>query len=307
MLKVAVIGAGRMGQIRALTAKALGAEVRFVCDTNRQRANALARQVGAGALVDEQEVRFDELDALFLCTPPLFRDIGVKAVEQGVHLLVEKPLGLSTEACLPLLQALDHRPVITAVGFMNRYRDGVAQVKTALQKEIPLGFTAHWFGGRYQVPWWSDPLQSGGPINEQCAHLVDLGRYLMGEITSVTAITDGKADLSESLALSLQFGGGQLGTLLYSCKATEKSIGLQVVTAHRTMRLAGWDFQPAEKIPPESDKNLIFRVEIANFFRAIQKGDRTAVLSDVHDAWRTQKILASIMVSASTQAAVAIA
>ena len=304
MLKVGVIGAGRMGQVRALAAKKLGADVVFVYDPDGQRAQALAHQVNASAINDENDVRLNELDALFLCTPPSVREMGIRAIETGVHLLVEKPLGLSADACAPLVCALEKHTVVTAVGFMNRYREGLLQAKAALEKEEVLGLTIHWFGGRYGVPWWSDPGQSGGPINEQCSHLVDLCRYLIGEIVTVQALASDEQKAPESLALSLRFAGGQLGTLLYSCKAIEKAIGLHAVTPHRTIQLESWEFRSPDDVSSVVDKNAIFGVETRSFFNAITQKDTTVVLSDIRDAFCTQRAVDAILLSATTGKAV---
>ena len=301
MLKVGVIGAGRMGQIRALAARDLGAAVVVVCDSEEDRARDLAKRVGAHAVVEVTAVRMDELDALFLCTPPSVREIGAMAIKSGVHLLVEKPLGLSTKACEPLIQALDSRPVITAVGYMNRYRPSVLQVRASLAEETPIGITANWFGGRYSVPWWSDPEQSGGPINEQCTHLVDICRYLIGEILSVQAFVSNGVNIAEAEAAAaiLKFENDVFGTLLYSCKASEKLVELQAYTAHRTLCLKGWDFRLPEDNKQTLDKNAIFTIEVRNFLNSIITGESNKIRSDLRDAFRTQRVVDAILEAAS--------
>jgi predicted dehydrogenase len=290
-----------MGQIRALASRDLGAAVVVVCDLDGDRAHKLAEKVGARSVVDIAEVHLEELDALFLCTPPSVREIGAKAIKCGVHLLVEKPLGVSTRACEPLIQALDSHPVITAVGYMNRYRPGVSQVRASLAKETPIGITINWFGGRYGVPWWYDPKQSGGPINEQCTHLVDICRYLIGEIVSVQAIVPTGASIAETdtIAVAVRFANEVLGTLLYSCKAAEKLVGLKIYTAHHSLCLEGWDFRLPEDNKQSLDKNAIFTIEVQSFLNAIITGESNKIRSDLRDALRTQRVVDAILKAAS--------
>ena len=297
MLKVGVIGAGRMGRIRALAAKALGAEVAYIFDQDLSRAEALARLVNAQTMANGNDLCLDELDALFLCTPPSVRNVGVTAIHADVHLLVEKPLGLRADCGLKFVEALNHHHVVTAVGYMNRYREGVLQAKAILETDDALGLTMHWFGGRYGVSWWSDPDQSGGPINEQCSHLVDLCRYLLGEIETVQALAPNDIRTPETVALNLRFASGKLGTLFYSCQSQEKTIGLTIVTNKRTIQLEGWDFRSPEDIHPAKDKNAIFTIETKCFFDAITGGDEKSVLSDIPDALRTQKTVDAIIQS----------
>ena len=301
MLRVGVVGAGRMGRIRALAASELGATVDFVFDPDEARTNELAGMVGARGVVDESDIRFDKINALFLCTPPSAREIGVRAIENGVSLIMEKPLGLSAESSRPFMKALKKVPVINAVGFMNRYRNSLMQVKEQLEMEKPLAIALRWIGGRYNVPWWKDPGQSGGPINEQCSHLVDLCRYLIGEIVSVQAFVDKKDRAAELLALNLRFAKGQLGTLLYSCKASEKSIGLQVISTTRDFKLEGWDFHFANDEIMDRDKNEIFKTETNAFLNAVATNDSTAIRSDIKDAFHTQMVMDAILQSASEQ------
>src|SRR5690606_11824369 len=116
------------------------------------------------------------------------QDVAVNAFESKVHLFIEKPVGLSADDGEVLLRALNKSPVVTAVGYMNRYRPSVQRVRQAVRSGRILGVVAHWAGRRYAVPWWDNPARSGGPINEQCTHVIDLCRYLVGEVCSIHAL-----------------------------------------------------------------------------------------------------------------------
>ena len=216
--------------------------------------------------------------------------------------LIEKPVALTAAACEPLLAAAT-QPVVTAVGYMNRYRPGVTRLREALADAPPLGISARWFCGRYRVPWWSDPDRSGGPINEQFTHLVDLCRYLAGEITVIQALAPVGDGPPESAAVSLAFASGTVGTLIYSCRSVEKHIGLQVFTSSRAYALEGWDFldgpPPAE--PP--DKNAVFLEETRAFLEAVSAGG-DGIRSDLRDAARTQRVVDAVLRSISSGAAV---
>jgi predicted dehydrogenase len=301
MLKAAVIGAGRMGRIRALAARELGVEVLGVCDPELQRAQALAGECGAPLAVhDDSALPWDDLDLLFLCTPPAVRAAGVEAIRRGVHLLVEKPLATSAAAAAPLLAALSVRPVVTAVGYMNRYRPGVSALRARLRQERALGAVAYWAGGRYRVPWWADPAQSGGPLNEQATHLVDLLRYLLGEVEDARVLTPGGAGPVESAAIALRFATGPLATLLYSCEAEEKLIGLRVFTPRAEHALLTWEFLPGPDPAPCPDRNAVFLDETRAFVEAsLGRGD--GVRSDLRDALQTQVVMDSLRAAAAPE------
>ncbi|MFH1466111.1 MAG: Gfo/Idh/MocA family oxidoreductase [Pseudomonadota bacterium] len=298
-LRAGVVGAGRMGRIRALAARSLGVEILAICDPDMDRARALAADCAIPvAVADEDDLPWDDLDMLFLCTPPSVRSTGARAIRSGVHLLVEKPLATTAADAEPLLAALEACPVVTAVGYMNRYREGVLALRARLRQERVLGAVAHWAGGRYRVPWWADPGQSGGPLNEQATHLVDLLRFLLGEVEAVRVLVPGGGSDAESAAIALRFTDDRLATILYSCEAEEKLIGLRVFTPHAEHSLLTWEFLPGPDPAPCPDRNAVFLDETRAFVEAIQgRGD--GVRSDLRDALQTQRVMDSIRLRAA--------
>src|SRR5205085_4353206 len=120
---------------------------------------------------------------------------------------VEKPMGLNREQCVRLVEAIQAKPVMNAVGYMNRYRESVLRAQKAIAESRPIGIAFQWFAARYRVPWWLDRSQSGGPINEQCTHYVDMCRFLLGEISEVQAIGRHLADVPAAEA-SVAIGRG---------------------------------------------------------------------------------------------------
>jgi len=219
---------------------------------------------------------------------------------------VEKPVGLCADQCDPLLSALHRRPVPTAVGYMNRYRRSVEAARQVLAGVPVLGLSGNWVCGMYKVPWWARREQSGGQINEQCTHLVDLARYLAGEITEVHAQAQQAtetADLDTAASVLLRFAGGTLGNLFYSCLAKTKQISLQVFTPEGRLALEGWDLElrrdglgaRVPDIPAETEP--IFIKEVAAFFAALDGEMPGGIKSDLDDAVRTQRVVDAIRAS----------
>jgi predicted dehydrogenase len=304
-IDVAVIGCGRMGRERARAALSLGARVVAVHDPDIERARALAAEANESVVVpDWREIDFDALDAVFVCTPPSSRGpVEALALAAGVPLFVEKPIGLSAAHAAATLEMLDSAPGITAVGYMNRYRASVQAARDAVRSDTVLGLSASWAGGRYAVPWWSEPAHSGGPINEQATHLVDLMRFLVGEISAVQAIAD---EADEAATVNVRFRNGTLGSLLYTCRARHKAISLQVVTQDSRVCLEGWDLRLRGEdgsFFPEmiADRHQIFEVEVAAFFDAVRKDSPEPILCDFREAIGTQRAIDAIRRSSMTQ------
>lgn len=240
--RVAIIGCGRMGQERARALVQCGASIRAVVDTDPQRAAALAAQTGATPFADAGRLPWPSLDAVFVCTPPCYRQEPVTlAVQHGVDVFLEKPFALDARGADELAALLDGASINIAVGYMNRFRAGVLLAKEFAQSDTFIGVTMTWACKRYGVPWWSRTEQSGGPINEQATHFIDLLRYLRGEFRSLHSMSNSD---ETRLALAGEFEEGGIATLLYTCEAPEKTINVQVLTERGQLTLGGWELIP---------------------------------------------------------------
>jgi predicted dehydrogenase len=241
--RVAIVGCGRMGRERTQAAMQCGAAISAVVDSDVQRSSELAAECGAAACTHVDEIPWPFLDAVFVCTPPWYRREPIaRAVQHGVHVFVEKPFALDAAAAQELATLVDGSSIRTAVGYMNRYRAGVLLAKEYAQSEEFIGVNMVWAGKRYGVPWWGRTEQSGGPINEQATHFIDLLRYLRGEVARVDSIVPSG---ETRLALAAEFEQGGIATLLYTCEAPEKAISVQILTQRGHFDLSGWDLAPA--------------------------------------------------------------
>ncbi len=201
-------------------------------DLGRARAALEARQAGRHAsawrdrraYADWREmVRAQRPDAAIVGLPPNAHgglvpplDIELTLAGLGVHMLVEKPLGVAAPAELEHLAGeLDEAGVLVSVGYMFRYSRAVQQLRDLLD-ETPGGprvFLARYDCAYSEIAkraWW-DVQQSGGPIVEQATHFVDLARYLCGEanLETVQAVAIAAADPAGLLRDTPLLGDGR--------------------------------------------------------------------------------------------------
>ena len=308
--RIGIIGCGRAGREHARASTVLGARVALLCDQDISRAIALAAEYpDSVVLADFHSIDWSSIDALFVCTPPASRGPAeLAAVRAGIPVMLEKPVGLSVEGCRPLLEALRKNPVINSVGYMNRYRDSVISTQKVFENAELVGIVCNWVGGIYRVPWWLERNASGGPFNEQGTHLVDLCRLFLGEVTEVFAMAGNSSihrDIQETLVVTLRFSNEKLGTIFYSCRASEKHIHFQIFSTTHSVSLDGWDLKlPANGATvdaiaaPEED---IFVKEDEAFFNAISSKDQALIKTPVEDAIRTQLVVDTIHKSLRSQ------
>lgn len=315
-VRVAIIGCGRMGRLRAAASAQFGADVVLAFDASREAAEDLADSLPSCRVADRlEEIDSTELDAIFVCTPPAARGfVELEAARRGIALFVEKPIGLSASAVEPVRRMLLASSSLSAVGYMNRYRESVRMARVKLSGETILGAHGHWINGMYRVPWWTNRDISGGSLNEQATHLVDLTRFLIGEVESVQVSAVGCPDnprLIGTAAIALRCEGNVPCSLMYSCRANYKSIGFQVFTDTGNVSLTGWnlDLQNSPghaSVEPSTDRSRIFHAETEQFLTAVETGAPGSILCDFEDAFRTQLVMDAIGAAISTHQSISV-
>lgn len=97
MIKAGVMGAGGMGAVHIKNLHGNEhVQLAAICDTNEALAKQQAELYGAAYYTDGSTMLEQEpLDVLYVCIPPFCHgDIEEQAAAKGIHLMVEKPLGL---------------------------------------------------------------------------------------------------------------------------------------------------------------------------------------------------------------------
>ncbi|MFJ4466395.1 Gfo/Idh/MocA family protein [Streptomyces sp. NPDC089424] len=209
-LGVAVVGFGWMGRVHTQAYArlphhyphlALRPELVTVAEEVPGRAEQAARQFGfASATRDWREVAADpRIEAVSITAPNfLHREIGVAMAQAGKHIWIEKPVGLTAEDARAVADAVAAAGVQGAVGFNYRNapavetaRDLIAtgELGTVTHARIRLfsDYAAHPEGA---LTWRYERERGGsGVLGDLASHGADLARFLLGDITSLTADT----------------------------------------------------------------------------------------------------------------------
>jgi len=289
-----------MGRERVRAAAAAGVDAFMLFDEDRRRAERLATECKGARCFAESSVMFEHHpDVIFVCTPPCCRGpVEECAIKQGIPFFVEKPIAVSAHQARTILASLDQTGVMNAVGYMNRYRNSIWHARRMLQSRQVIGITAHWVGKKYAVPWWCVREQSGGPFNEQATHMTDLLRYLVGELEVLHASARTQDRIETTVAATFRLFQGGLAVILYSCEAKDKDILISIETPEGTLDLRGWDLELARNTIdgsyPEAESCPIFEKETAAFLRAAEGGDKSLILSDFAESYKTQVVMDSV-------------
>lgn len=232
-LRTAILGCGNFAHRHAQNLLALPEEIELAafCDHHEKNAREFAEKYtnGRGNIFTDQQEMFEKasLDLVVICLPPFAHSREVElAAQHGVHMLIEKPIALSSEHAWRMVEATENAGVKTQVGFMFRFGAGIERLKELIiSGEVgPLGLmSARYFCNSLHAPWWRDQSKSGGQLVEQIIHMVDLMRYLMGEAVSVYSRQENifhqdVADytVEDVSATVFGFSGGAIGVIYAS-------------------------------------------------------------------------------------------
>jgi predicted dehydrogenase len=129
LVRAAVIGVGHLGRHHARILAALeGATLMAVVDTAADRAAEVAAAAGTRALTDWREL-LGTIDAVSIAVPTeLHHEIALPFLEQGVAVLVEKPMTRTLAEANALVDAARQSGALLAVGQTERFNPAVAAV-----------------------------------------------------------------------------------------------------------------------------------------------------------------------------------
>ena len=128
-VRLGVIGCGRIAQAAHLPAVAKTDEVELiaVCDPSVALAEGVGGRYGVRAYVSSEQLLGDDIEAVIIATPDRFHHpLGVRSLEAGKHVLMEKPLAATSEQASALAELAAARNLRLQTGAMKRHDPGIA-------------------------------------------------------------------------------------------------------------------------------------------------------------------------------------
>ncbi|NCC51367.1 MAG: Gfo/Idh/MocA family oxidoreductase [Spartobacteria bacterium] len=198
-MKVGIIGTGLQFRRRAPVIAAWpNTSIAAVATLHYDHAQQAAAPYGAvPCRTWEEVVARDDLDVVVVCTPPhVHAAISIAALQNGKHVLCEKPLTRTIKEAEDMVRAANETGKILKCGFNHRHHPAIGEA-WQLMSEGAIGnplFARCRYGicGRpgYEKEWRADPEQAaGGQFIEQGTHAMDLFRWFLGDLAEVGAMT----------------------------------------------------------------------------------------------------------------------
>lgn len=284
----AVIGCGRVAQHFIVMLRDRQAEPRLkvvaACDVVFSRAKAFCRDLSSVAYEQIGDMLQKERpDLVFVLTPSGEHVKHARlALEEGCHVISEKPIGLHPDEVYELIQLAEAKGRMYGGIFQNRFNPAIVALRDAVLAGrflCPVTGTIRLRWARsqqyYQDEWHGTWYQDGGVINQQAIHHVDALQYICGPIEAVCAAEANRVndlEAEDTLVALVRFESGALGTIeaTTALRPEDKEASLSVLGSGGIVEVGGvamneilqWEF--VEKQPQDANVLAQYSQKVPN-------------------------------------------
>lgn len=180
----------------------------------------------------QELVKSGQCDAILIATPHYFHpELAILGLENGLHVLVEKPVAVTAKAAQQMNQvAAKHPELVFSAMFQMRTNPKWAKIKQIIDagllgeiRRIQWTATkwyrpqAYYASGGWRATWKGE---GGGVLLNQCPHNIDLLYWLMGVPSTITAhLSLGKhhdIEVEDEVIATLSYPNGAMGVFIAS-------------------------------------------------------------------------------------------
>ena len=221
--RIALVGCGRHSIGNTLPSlRFTDLELAAVCDLDRGRAEHAERRFGAGKVYTDYKQMFEreELDGVVVVVHAKEHEsIAIEAMKAGLHVLTEKPPSMDSEGAWNVVVASRKTGKVCMTAFKKRYAPAYDKARelAAKHKAGRRQLSLSYYLARYREPF--DPAWAF--ILDACIHVIDLARFLLGEVARVCVFETGDAR-SHAYSVTMEYESGDVGTLNLASLSTPK-------------------------------------------------------------------------------------
>lgn len=231
MLKIGILGCGRIGQVHARSIKGMkNASVIAVSDFFEEAAALLAEETGAQVRSTEAILTSDDVDAVIIGTPTdTHFDIIQGAAKAGKAIFCEKPVDMSADRIRACITVVENAGVPFFTAFNRRFDPNFAAIQSRIVSgEIGDVEIVTILSRDPSPPPLSYVESSGGLFRDMMIHDFDMARFMLGEepvqVFAVgSALVDrevGKLGDVDTAAVTLTTASGKICQISNSRRAT---------------------------------------------------------------------------------------
>lgn len=261
---------------------------------NAGRARALAEAHGAATWYTSVEALLadPEIDAVYVCTPVhLHCEQTIQAARAGKHVLCEKPMALTPEEGEKMVAACTEHGRLLMLGFMQRFHTSHRQIKRLIEEgrlgqivsaRAQLYMRYPDTPGAWRQRW---DTGGGGALMDLGSHCLDLLRFLLGDVTSVSALAKTRVfgyEVDDTVHALLEFTNGTQALMDAAFSIPHRQNLLEIYGTRATVvgrRTLGPFRDPAVTLITDAGEEDIslpyentYRAEFVHFSQCIEQG-----------------------------------
>lgn len=225
-VRVAFVGAGTMANVHAEALNRDGrAAIVGVTDPRTSAADAFVARWGGRAAPSLDDVPALQPDAVYVTSPNVLHVEPVLiALRAGAHVFCEKPMAASLAGAKQVLDAVRSAGLVYQIGFNRRRAPVYREAKRIIKEGVVEPRWGHVKMNRGELrdpAWVGDATVTGGFLYESTIHMLDMLRWLLGDVAEVQGHGDRTVyEQLDDFALLLRFESGAVTTLCSSAHAT---------------------------------------------------------------------------------------
>lgn len=280
-VKVGVVGVGAIGRNHARIYSELeSADLVAIYDANEEHARALAEEFGTEAVGSLDEL-ISRVDAASVSTPTsTHREIATSLIEQGKHVLVEKPISDSVDDAKAMIDLAKEKGCVLQVGHIERFNPVMSQLEARLNS--PKFIECH------RLSPFPNRSIDIGVVLDLMIHDIEIVLHLVhSPIAAIDAVGIPVLTRREDIANArIKFENGCVANITASRISPEKMRKIRVFQGDAYLSLdyqdqSGWIYRKdgmeiaREEVEVERDEPL--KCELASFVECAARGEQPKV------------------------------
>jgi predicted dehydrogenase len=322
-LKTLIIGGGSIGERHMRCFQQTGRADVLLCEINDQLRQTLEdRYQLENVFAELSEAIQEQPDLAVICTPAhLHIPIAIQLAKQGIDLLVEKPVSTTLEGLTELANLIEEHSLIAGVAYVHRSNPILEHMRHAVRenqfgKPVQINCVSgqHFphYRPAYRDIYYTQHATGGGAVQDALTHLINLGEWFVGPVTSLVADADHcvleGVEVEDSVNVLARHGQVMASYTLNQHQAANETV-VSVICEHGIARFTGhegqwWfmtepetDWQPGDMIALERD--TLFINQAHHFLDSIEQ--RTPFVCNLSEGVHTLRVALAILDSVSTR------
>lgn len=336
MIKTAIIGLGKMGLSHCSIVNAQkNVDLVAVCDTSSFVLTAMKKYTNMKCYKDYKKmIKENDLQAVIIATPTKFHYEMTKfALENNLHVFVEKPLCLNLEHSYELVHLAKEKNVVNQVGYHYRFVFTFKEAKRLVEKGV-IGEVYHVFGEAYgpvmlrkkSSTWRTTRSEGGGCLYDYASHVINLIDFILGPPDRVGGTILKKIyseDADDAVYTSLFYNSGITGQISVNwsdpsyrkmyVKLTLMGTKGKIIVDPQECKIYLTYNNPEEKLQKGWNIKYLtdllepiqfylrgeeYSLQIEYFFKCIEKGETTNNVNSFAEALKTDIVIDMIIKNA---------